>query len=98
MWKEFITLLSYKMYYKTEWIYFIAISVSWTTEYYIQNISAKFKSYIQGIAEGHQCEYENWLDIFIKYFWNTEIKVGAMLMYIYITRVTSCNIDVDDKL
>jgi hypothetical protein len=54
--------------------------------------------YIQGIAEGHQCEYENWSDIFIKYFWNTEIKQGAMLTHIYITRVTASNICINNNL
>jgi len=47
-------------------------------------------SYVQDFAEGHQCEYKHWTDILIKYFWNTEIKQGTMLTYIYITRVAAC--------
>jgi len=50
------------------------------------------KYFVQDVAGGHQCECEHWSNIFIKNFRNTKIKHGAILAYIYITRVTACNI------
>jgi len=54
--------------------------------------------YIQDIAGGHQCEYEHWSDIFIKYFWNREIKHGAMLTYIHFTWVAAHNTSINNNL
>jgi hypothetical protein len=36
--------------------------------------------------------------VFIKYFRNTKIKHGAILTYIYIRRVTACNICIKDNI
>jgi hypothetical protein len=54
--------------------------------------------YVQDIAGGHQCESEYCSNIFIKHFRNTNIKHGAILTYIYITRVTACNIFIIDNI
>ena len=35
------------------------------------------KYFVQDVAGGHQCESEQWSDIFIKYFRNTEIKTSG---------------------
>ena len=56
------------------------------------------KYIVQDVARGHQCESEHWSNIFIKYFRNTKIKHGAILTYIYITRVTARNIRINDNI
>ena len=65
---------------------------------FVQIFLPKIMPYVQDIAGGHQCESEHCSNIFIKYFRNTEIKHGAILTYIYITRVTACNICINDNI
>jgi hypothetical protein len=59
---------------------------------------ARIVPYVQDIAGGNQCESEHCSNIFIKYFRNTKIKHGAILTYIYMTRVTACNICINDNI
>ena len=54
--------------------------------------------YVQDVAGSHQCESEHCSNISIKYFRNTEIKHGAILTYIYFTRVTACTILISDNI
>jgi hypothetical protein len=63
-----------------------------TRNIFFKFLLARIMPCVQDIAGGNQCESEHCSNIFIKYFRNTKIKLGAILTYIYITRVTACNI------